>query len=177
MNVLHYHTDTLFHFLFLHLLIRSLSLLMMLRGDMDFNRLTILDRLFIGCFFSNCGFLSHWSNHILWSNRYKSEKISISGTEYDRRQKLTPEQRAEIYHRYHTEDVSQRQLAREYGVSRRLITFIIDPDKLEASRQRLKQSKAKGLYKPDKRKWAATVREHRQYKQQLYKQGKIQMAI
>ena len=49
---------------------------------------------------------------------YKSEKISISGTEYDRRQKLTPEQRAEIYHRYHTEDVSQRQLAREYGVSR-----------------------------------------------------------
>ena len=42
---------------------------------------------------------------------YKSEKISISGTEYDRRQKLTPEQRAEIYHRYHTEEVSQRQFA------------------------------------------------------------------
>lgn len=108
---------------------------------------------------------------------YKSQKISIRGTEFDRRQKLTPEQRGEIYHRYHTEYVSQRQLAREYGVSRRLITFIIDPDKLEASRKRLKLSKAKGLYKPDKRKWAATVREHRQYKHQLYKQGKIQMAV
>lgn len=108
---------------------------------------------------------------------YKSEKISISGTEYDRRQKLTPEQRAEIYHRYHTEEVSQRQLAREYGVSRRLITFLIDPDKMEASRRRLKRSKAKGMYKPDKKKWAETVREHRHYKQQLFKQGKIQIAV
>ncbi len=104
---------------------------------------------------------------------YKSEHITISGTQYDRRQKLTPEQRAEIFHRYHTEDVSQRQLAREYGVSRRLITFIIDPDKQEQSRQSLKLRKAKGLYKPDKQKWAATVRGYRRYKQQLYKEGKI----
>lgn len=108
---------------------------------------------------------------------YKSQTIPICGTEYDRRQKLTSEQRAEIYHRYHTEDVSQRQLAREYGVSRRLVTFIIDPDKLEESRSRLKRSKAKGLYKPDKKKWAATVREHRKYKQELFKQGKIQIAV
>ena len=108
---------------------------------------------------------------------YKSQKIPICGTEYDRRQKLMPEQRAEIYHRYHTEDVSQRQLAREYGVSRRLVTFIIDPDKLEESRSRLKRSKARGMYKPDKKKWAATVREHRKYKQELFKQGKIQISV
>ena len=68
MNVLHYHAGTLLHFLFLHLLIRSLSLLMMLRGDVDFNRLTFLDWLFIGCSFCNCGFLSHQSNNLLWSN-------------------------------------------------------------------------------------------------------------
>ncbi len=104
---------------------------------------------------------------------YKSEHIAISGTQYDRRQKLTPEQKAEIFHRYHTENVSQRKLAREYGVSRRLITFIIDPDKQEQSRQSLKQRKAKGLYKPDKQKWAATVREYRRYKQQLFIKGKI----
>ena len=67
--------------------------------------------------------------------------------------------------------------AREYGVSRRLITFLIDPDKMEASRHRLKRSKAKGMYKPDKKKWAETVREHRHYKQQLFKQGKIQIAV
>lgn len=104
---------------------------------------------------------------------YKSEKISICGTEYDRRQKLTPEQRAEIYHRYHTEDVSQRQLAREYGVSRRLISFILNPEKLEEVRYRLKKSKAQGLYKPNKKEWAATIREHRKYKNELFKQGKI----
>ena len=68
MNVLHYHTDTLLHFQFLHLLIRSLSLLMMLRGDVDFNRLGFLGWLFIGYFFSNCGFLSHRSNNLLWCN-------------------------------------------------------------------------------------------------------------
>ena len=45
---------------------------------------------------------------------YKSSGIIISGTQYDRRQKLTPFQKAEIFHRYMTEAVSQRQLAREY---------------------------------------------------------------
>ena len=39
---------------------------------------------------------------------YKSSGIIISGTQYDRRQKLTPFQKAEIFHRYMTEAVSQR---------------------------------------------------------------------
>ena len=34
---------------------------------------------------------------------YKSSGIIISGTQYDRRQKLTPFQKAEIFHRYMTE--------------------------------------------------------------------------
>lgn len=106
---------------------------------------------------------------------FKSEKIVICGSMYDRRQKLTPEQRAEIYHRYATTEVSQRQLAREYGVSRRLITFIVDPDKMEENRMRLKMRKLQGLYKTDKAKWAATIREHRRYKQQLFVTGKIQL--
>ena len=41
---------------------------MMLRGDVDFNRQTFLYWLFIGCFFSYCGLLSHRSNNLLWSN-------------------------------------------------------------------------------------------------------------
>ena len=106
---------------------------------------------------------------------YRSEKILICGTQFDRRQKLTPEQRAEIYHRYHTEEISQRQLAREYGVSRRLIAFIIDPEKMETANEELKRRKSKGLYKPDKQKWAETMRKHRRYKQQLYKQGQIEL--
>ncbi len=59
---------------------------------------------------------------------YKSEKIIIRGSQYDRRQKLTPEQKSEIAFRYATTDISQRKLAEEYGVSRRLITFIVNPE-------------------------------------------------
>ena len=46
---------------------------------------------------------------------YKSEKIIIRGSQYDRRQKLTPEQKSEIAFRYATTDISQRKLAEEYG--------------------------------------------------------------
>lgn len=106
---------------------------------------------------------------------YRSTKIIISGTEYDRRQKLTPQQKADIYHRYVTTDVSQRQLAREYGVSRRLITFIVSPENEERNRKLLKKRKAKGCYKPDRKKHAETIREYRRYKQNLFREGKIQL--
>lgn len=106
---------------------------------------------------------------------YKSTGITISGTEYDRRQKLSQQQKADIYHRYMTMDVSQRQLAREYGVSRRLITFIVNPESEERNRDLLNERKAKGLYKPDRKKHAEIIREHRRYKQKLYKEGKIQL--
>lgn len=82
---------------------------------------------------------------------YRSTGITICGTRYDRRQKLTPEQRAEIFHRYMTEDVSQRRLAREYGVSRRLITFIVNPEREKRNRELLNKRKAKGMYKPDRK--------------------------
>lgn len=79
---------------------------------------------------------------------YRSTGIIISGTRYDRRQKLTPEQRVEIFHRYHTEKLSQRQLAREYGVSRRLVTFIVNPENEKRNRKLLNERKAKGCTSP-----------------------------
>ena len=106
---------------------------------------------------------------------YRSTGIIICGTRYDRRQKLTPEQRAEIFHRYMTEDVSQRQLAREYGVSRRLITFIVNPEREKRNRELLNKRKAKGMYKPDRKKHTEIIREYRRYKQKLFKEGKIQL--
>lgn len=108
---------------------------------------------------------------------YRSTGIIISGTRYDRRQKLMPGQRAEIFRRYYTENVSQRQLAREYGVSRRLVTFIVNPESEERNRELLNERKAKGLYKPDRKRHTEIIREHRRYKQKLYKEGKIQLKI
>lgn len=104
---------------------------------------------------------------------YKSEKINIQGTKYDRRMKLTPEQKEEIKRRYETENIGMRPLAKEYGVTRGLIRYIVYPEKLEKNRERQKKARAEGKYKYTKEKWAATQREHRKYKQDLYKSGKI----
>ena len=103
---------------------------------------------------------------------YKSEKIKLSKAQ-DRRIKLTDEQREEIKHKYSTGLYSQRALAREYGVSRRLITFIIDDTKYQKCKEQFKERKADGRYKPDKEGWAKTMREHRHYKQKLYLDGEL----
>lgn len=103
---------------------------------------------------------------------YKSSSIKLS-RELDRRVKLSDEQREEIKHKYESGFYSQRALAREYNVSRRLISFILFPEKAEIAAQQLKERKADGRYKPSKEDWAATQREHRRYKQRLYMAGKL----
>lgn len=101
---------------------------------------------------------------------YKSEKIKLS-KEQDRRIKLTDKQRIEIKDKYATGFYSQRSLAAEYNVSRRLISFILDEEKAKKAAEQLKIRKADGRYKPTKEEWAATMKEHRQYKQNLMLMG------
>lgn len=103
---------------------------------------------------------------------YKSDKMKLS-REQDRRVKLTDQQRMEIKEKYATGFYSQRGLAAEYHVSRRLISFVIDENKAKICAEQFKQRKADGRYKPTKEEWAATMREHRHYKQSLYVQGKL----
>lgn len=101
---------------------------------------------------------------------YKSEKIKIAGGKYDRRIKLTPEQKEEI--RKNTEGLSQRVLANKYGVSRRTIQFILNPDKLKENLKRRKERGGSMLYyKPEE--WPEVIKEHRRYKQKLKLDGKI----
>jgi hypothetical protein len=103
---------------------------------------------------------------------YKSEKIKLT-KELDRRIKLTDEQKEEIKVKYATGLYSQRALAREYCVSRRLITFVLDEEKAKRAAEQLKIRKADGRYKPTKEEWAETMRKHRHYKQKLYVEGKL----
>lgn len=103
---------------------------------------------------------------------YKSEKIKLS-KEQDRRIKLSDEQKEEIREKYATGAYSQRGLATEYQVSRRLISFVLDDEKAKRAAEQLKIRRADGRYKPSKEEWAATMREHRQYKQRLYVDGKL----
>lgn len=104
---------------------------------------------------------------------YKAEKIKIEGTKLDRRRKLTEDQKQYIRWLREEEGLSQRQLAAMFGVSRRLITFVLDPDKEKQNKAIQKQHRQEGRYKYTKEQWAETMREHRHYKQQLHKEGKI----
>lgn len=62
-----------------------------------------------------------------------SDKLR-TGRNFDRRLKLTDTQRAAI--RENAEDKSMRVLAIEYGVSRRTVQFILQPDKLRENKLR-----------------------------------------
>tara|TARA_R110000868_G_scaffold141488_1_gene358056 strand:+ start:387 stop:698 length:312 start_codon:yes stop_codon:yes gene_type:complete len=101
---------------------------------------------------------------------YKSEKIKIEGGKYDRRIKLSPEEKEEIH--LNALNLSQRFLAEKYGVSRRTIQFILDPSKLEENLKRRKERGGSKQYY-NKEEWAETMKEHRNYKQNLSKKGLI----
>lgn len=103
---------------------------------------------------------------------YKSEGMRIP-KEYDRRVKLSDEQKEEIRAKYDTGMYSQRGLAKDYNVSRRLISFILDENKAKKCSEQLAIRRADGRYKQTKEKRAAVMRNHRQYKQELYLNGKL----
>lgn len=101
----------------------------------------------------------------------KSDSIPINNSDLDRRFKLTDEQRVEIKELYDTgnkELYSQRKLAAAYGVSRRLITFIVSPEMYEEHKRQYREKGGSMRYY-DKDKHTAAIKEHREYKKQLYK--------
>ena len=91
---------------------------------------------------------------------------------YDRRIKLTEQAKEEIRKKYKPHEYSYQQLADEYGVSKRTIIFIVNPEKLEQNKE---QRKMRGGWKQyyDKKKWRQQMREHRSYMKKLMSQGKI----
>lgn len=104
---------------------------------------------------------------------YKSENIKIANTEYDRRIKLTEEQRKEIKEKYATGTVGHRPLAKEYGVSRSLIRYVVDEEKYEKSKAYFRERRKDGRYNKSKEENNKIMKERRKYKQKLYLEGKI----
>lgn len=100
----------------------------------------------------------------------KSEKIPLG--QYDRRVKLNDVQREEIKE-LRKLGLSYRVIGDRYGVSKSLIILICNPEIAERKRLAFIERSREGRYKPDKEDWNATMREHRAYKQKLYKEGKI----
>ena len=104
---------------------------------------------------------------------YKSERIKIAGTQYDRRIKLTEDQKNYIRWLREEEKLSYNKLAQMFNVSKRLIIFVCRPETMEKCRKRFKRLRKDGRYKAPKEEWAETMREHRSYKHNLYKENKI----
>lgn len=103
---------------------------------------------------------------------YKSEKIKISKTKYDKRIKLTEKDREEIRKKYKQNKLGYQALGREYGVSKRTIYWIVNPEKREENyKLRLKRGGWRQYY--SKETSAFYAKKHRRYKQKLYIEGKI----
>ena len=94
---------------------------------------------------------------------FESNKTPLPRSK-DRRVKLTDSDRLAIYN--NVESKTQRQLASQYGVSRRLIGFIQRPETLKKNLERREE---RGGWKQyyDKDEHADSMREHRRYKNEV----------
>lgn len=101
---------------------------------------------------------------------YKSNSIKLAPSQ-DRRRKLTDEDKREILRIYKTGVCGTRPLAKQFGVSKKTIQIIVNPAIAEKAKQYRKEHWRD--YRPTKEEWAATMREHRHYKHQLYVEGKL----
>ena len=91
-----------------------------------------------------------------------TDKLSLGCPFLDRRTKLLPCQKEMVLH-YHKLGYSQRKIASMFNVSRRLIIFIIHPERLEKNHQlRIDRGGSKIYYDRDKHNKA--IREYRRYK-------------
>ncbi|MBE6894228.1 MAG: hypothetical protein E7483_01275 [Ruminococcaceae bacterium] len=101
-----------------------------------------------------------------------SEKMKLSESQ-DRRRRLSTEQKNSVRTEYSTGLISQRALAKKYGVSRSLIAILVNPERAEKVKQRGKENWKKYHDQYTKDEWARIMREHRNYKQSLYLKGEL----
>jgi hypothetical protein len=89
--------------------------------------------------------------------------------EYDRRVKLTPSDKVRIRSLFNDDHVAIREIARRYEkiCSRRAIQFVIYPERRALCAAQFKERRKDGRYLPERTAWAATMREHRHYKQSI----------
>ena len=101
----------------------------------------------------------------------KSESIKLP-EKFDRRVKLTEEKKDEVRAKYATGFYSLNALAREYGVSKKLILITVNPESKRKNDEHIKNH-WKDYY--DRQAHTDAMREHRKYKEDLYVAGKIKL--
>jgi len=98
---------------------------------------------------------------------YTKKKIP---RELDKRVKLSLEDREEIKQQYGT--ISQRKLAKAWGVSRRLIVFIGDEEQYKSNLRRREENGGSKIYY-NKEKNTIAMKKHRRHKQKLFLKGDL----
>lgn len=97
---------------------------------------------------------------------YRTEKQKLP-PELDRRRKLSDVQKDEITHKYSTGLYSLNGLAKEYGVSKKAVLLIVNPESKRKNDERIKAHWRD--YVPSKEERNAIMREHRAYKHKVLK--------
>lgn len=101
--------------------------------------------------------------------KFETDKLKIS-PKHDKRIKLTNEDKENIRKDYATGLYSQRKLAEKYNVSRRLIVYILYPDRYEKAKELHKQRRKDGRYY-NKERHREYMNRHRQHKKELHDKG------
>ena len=96
---------------------------------------------------------------------YLIQKIQINCPFLDKRTKLLPCQKEMILH-YHNQGFSQRKIAAMFNVSRRLITFIINPKSHKKNLEARRDRGGSSIYY-NKEKHTLATRNHRKEKHKL----------
>lgn len=96
----------------------------------------------------------------------KTDSIAIGCNFLDRRNKLLPCQRERMKWMYENSGMSYNQLARKYGVSKRLIILCANPESSERQKDLYRERRKDGrYYKKDKH--TIHTREHRNHKKNV----------
>lgn len=98
----------------------------------------------------------------------KAQTIRLEGME-DRRRRLTEEQKKEIREIYAKGDIGMRPLARMFGVSRSLVAILVNPERAESVKARIKAHWKDYRRKYGKAYAAASARHTKNYKYKIYK--------
>ncbi len=96
----------------------------------------------------------------------KTDTIKIGDPFLKRSSKLLPCQKEMVIY-WHEKGCSSRKIALMFKVSKRLIQFIIDPEKLKNNKERRREKGGSSQYY-DKDYHAIKVKEHREYKKNLF---------
>ncbi len=95
-----------------------------------------------------------------------SEKHPIKDPFLDRRTKLLPCQKEMVLY-WHELGLSSRKLSALFHVSRRLIQFIVDPEKHKENLQAREERGGSGQYY-NRKEHATAMRKHRKHKDDIY---------